>query len=108
MLNMILVPQTNCCRYLDGALCFGLPVTFPWFLVLTLFTDSNGVFFFVFSLFFSSLFSTVCHTPCGGGTTVFFLPFFFIILLFFIFLFRFASFVFVFLFLCSISFLYFI
>ena len=71
---MLLIP--NCCRYLEGDLCFGLPVIFPWFLVF-LCLQVVVFFFFYFS---TLLFSSVCRIACAWGTTVCFFilfPFFF-------------------------------
>ena len=59
---------TNCYGYLEGALCFGLPLIFPWSLILLCLQIRIGVFFF---FFFSSFFSGLCHIPWGGGRDIF-------------------------------------
>ena len=49
----------------EGALCFGMPVIFPGFLVLLCL--QVVVFLFWFLCFPSSFFSSVCRIPCGRG-----------------------------------------
>ena len=50
-----------------GCFVLGLPVIFPWFLVLLCL--QVVVFSFFFFFFPSSFLSSVCDIPCGGGGT---------------------------------------
>ena len=63
-----LLPLPGGCHVLWCACCF------PFVLRLPLFTSSRVI---IFSIFSSSLFSSVCHISCGGGTTVCFFNLFF-------------------------------
>ena len=56
---------TNCCGYLEGALCFDLPVIPHGLLVLLCLSVVVFLFFLVF--FLSSSLPSVCHIPCGGA-----------------------------------------
>ena len=58
---------TNCCRHLEGALCFGLPVFSLLVLCLALFTSSD--IFFRSSFFFGQLvlFKCLPHPLRGGA-----------------------------------------
>jgi len=64
----------NCCRYMEDVLCFGLPVIFPWFLVLLCLR--RVVVFFFFYLFFQLVVFKCLPHPLRGGTTVCFLHIF--------------------------------
>ena len=92
---------TNCCRHLEGALGFGLPVIFPlsffprFFVLLWCLQAAAAVVFCSFCsfLFQLVLFRVLATSPAGGGHDRLFLPVFAFIFL--LFLFQFVLFVFV-------------
>ena len=89
------IRSTNCCRNLEGALRFGLPVFFPWFLVLLCSQVSTRVslkfFFFFLLVLFKCPPDLLGGGRGGGGGRIFF---------FFVFFFFFFSCDFFFFFLC--------